>query len=146
MLIAGLWHGAAWTFVIFGFLHGAALVTNNVWRKTKKKVPPLLAQALTVAFVVCTFVVFRSSGLAQAGTYLGWMVGVGHGRSPAWPVVPTPMLLLSILCAIPLTVSRPRMKEFVPSMGWAAACAGTIVVSCLLLNSGGVKDFIYRGF
>jgi hypothetical protein len=39
MAIAGLWHGPAWTFVIFGLLHGVALAANQVWRRRKLPMP-----------------------------------------------------------------------------------------------------------
>jgi D-alanyl-lipoteichoic acid acyltransferase DltB (MBOAT superfamily) len=37
MFIAGIWHGAGWTFVVYGVLHGSALVVNHIWKKRKKK-------------------------------------------------------------------------------------------------------------
>lgn len=146
MLIAGLWHGAAWTFIVFGLMHGLALVTNNVWRKRKQKVPVWLAQAMTTLFVISSFVVFRSRNMSQAVHYFAWMVGLDHGAKVVWPPIPTALLAVAALLTIPLTRMQPRLREFKPSMGWAVGCSLAIVVSCILLNTSGVKDFIYRGF
>jgi alginate O-acetyltransferase complex protein AlgI len=51
MLIAGLWHGPAWTFVIFGAMHGAALAVNQYWKKKKRTMANPLAWALTMAWL-----------------------------------------------------------------------------------------------
>ena len=56
MTIAGLWHGAAWTFVIFGVLHGAAIVVHHSWKKLKIKLPTYISWPVTFVFVsVCFF-------------------------------------------------------------------------------------------
>ena len=65
-LIAGLWHGASWMFVIFGGLHGLALVVNNYWKKTKIKINKILAWFITFNFVNITMVFFRAEELNDA--------------------------------------------------------------------------------
>ena len=61
MALAGLWHGPAWTFVIFGVIHGVALAVNQVWRKKiKLGIPPAIGWALTMAVVLVGFIAFRS--------------------------------------------------------------------------------------
>ncbi len=60
MFLAGLWHGAAWTFVVFGLLHGFAIVLNHYWKKTKIKLPKVLAWFLTFNFLNLSFVIFRA--------------------------------------------------------------------------------------
>ena len=59
-LIAGLWHGASWMFVIFGGLHGLGLITNHYWKKRKIKLNTVLAWFITFNFVNITFVFFRA--------------------------------------------------------------------------------------
>ena len=59
-LIAGLWHGASWMFVIFGGLHGLGLITNHYWKKRKIKLNIVLAWFITFNFVNITFVFFRA--------------------------------------------------------------------------------------
>jgi len=59
-LIAGLWHGASWMFVIFGGLHGIALVVNNYWKRSKLKINKILAWFITFNFVNIAFIFFRA--------------------------------------------------------------------------------------
>lgn len=89
MLLGGLWHGANWTFVIWGGLHGLYLLVNHAWRMTAAKSDPLerlrrsragrgLGWALTFLAVVVGWVFFRAPGLSVAENILNGMVG-GHG-------------------------------------------------------------------
>jgi alginate O-acetyltransferase complex protein AlgI len=73
-LLSGLWHGAAWTFVIWGALHGLFLIADRVFLlkavSVWGKVPRML---LTYFVVLIAWVFFRAESLAQAGSYLGRM-------------------------------------------------------------------------
>lgn len=90
MLISGIWHGAGWTFVIFGICHGVALAVNHATRK--KFGPPNAANpmavvtkwAATFLFTILTFVYFRSLSLGQSHGLFAAMFGF-HGISvPAY--------------------------------------------------------------
>jgi len=92
MLLGGLWHGAAWTFVAWGGLHGLYLVVNHGWRAVKAKLgwgeggraARVGAGALTFLAVVIGWVIFRADGFASAWEMLHAMAG-GNGLSlPAW--------------------------------------------------------------
>ena len=78
MLLGGLWHGANWTFVAWGGLHGAALAVNHVWQGRGLRLPRPLAWALTLLFVMACWVLFRSADFATAGDVLLSMIGQ-HG-------------------------------------------------------------------
>jgi D-alanyl-lipoteichoic acid acyltransferase DltB (MBOAT superfamily) len=76
MFLAGLWHGAAWTFVVWGLLHGAALAVHGVLRRvglTPKSTA--VNRVLTFAYVVAAFVIFRAPNLHVAGAILSRMAG-----------------------------------------------------------------------
>jgi alginate O-acetyltransferase complex protein AlgI len=86
MLLGGLWHGAGWTFVIWGALHGLYLTVNHVWERWQKSVPllrrlvalpgyPIAALALTQFCVVVAWVFFRADSFAHATRMLGAMAG-----------------------------------------------------------------------
>lgn len=62
-LLGGLWHGAAWTFVIWGAMHGAALVVHRVWSRTGRQMVRPLAWLLTFAFVDLAWIVFRAKDM-----------------------------------------------------------------------------------
>jgi hypothetical protein len=92
MLLGGLWHGASWTFVVWGGLHGLYLVINHGWRALCSRLGfepgrwlafRLAAQGLTFGSVVVAFVLFRADTLSTGGRILGSMAGlVGfEGRS-----------------------------------------------------------------
>jgi alginate O-acetyltransferase complex protein AlgI len=76
MLLGGLWHGAAWTFVIFGALHGAGLIIHHEWKRWTRKIPVFraaiwwIACPLTFYFVCITMIFFRSGDLGRTGTVL----------------------------------------------------------------------------
>lgn len=82
MCISGIWHGAGWTFVIWGVLHGTGLVVNHYWRRKKLKMPRPLAWLITFLFINFTFVIFRAKGIPDAVKVLKSMVGLG---SPVFP-------------------------------------------------------------
>lgn len=66
MFLGGVWHGANWTFVIWGLCHGLFLVINHLWRKLNINIPRLAAHILTLFCVVVAFAIFRSPNLATA--------------------------------------------------------------------------------
>ena len=72
-LIAGLWHGASWMFVVFGGLHGMALVVNNYWNKFKFKLNDVFAWFITFNFVNIAFIFFRAKEWDDAIKVLGGM-------------------------------------------------------------------------
>ena len=75
-LIAGLWHGASWMFMIFGGLHGIALVVNNYWKKSKLKINKILAWFITFNFVNIAFIFFRAKEWDDAIKVLKGMAGL----------------------------------------------------------------------
>lgn len=86
MLVGGLWHGAAWTFVVWGGVHGAYLVINHGWRSIRKyagmdltqtrPVGRVLSRCLTFCCVVAAFVIFRADDLNAAKIILNGMAGL----------------------------------------------------------------------
>jgi alginate O-acetyltransferase complex protein AlgI len=76
MLISGFWHGAGWGFIIWGTLHGSALVINHLWKKRKYRMPKWLGWVITFNFVNFAFVFFRAKTLTDAGKILKGMSGV----------------------------------------------------------------------
>ena len=85
MLLGGLWHGAGWTFVCWGALHGIYLTANHLWREYFPEKPArwlpawlsgLSGGALTFVAVVAAWVVFRANNIVQAGVMLKAMFGL----------------------------------------------------------------------
>jgi alginate O-acetyltransferase complex protein AlgI len=83
MFLAGLWHGAAWTFVVWGLVHGTFLGGHAVLRRAGLTPSSVVVnRILTFAFVCAAFVIFRSPSLPVAGDVLASMAGL-HGLDPA---------------------------------------------------------------
>ncbi|MEO1331297.1 MAG: MBOAT family O-acyltransferase, partial [Pseudomonadota bacterium] len=77
-LLAGVWHGAGWTFVVFGLLHGGALAVNHGWRTFNgPDLGPVLGWLLTMSVVVTGLVIFRAPDLETAGVILQSMWAFG---------------------------------------------------------------------
>jgi D-alanyl-lipoteichoic acid acyltransferase DltB (MBOAT superfamily) len=76
MFISGLWHGAGWTFIFWGSLHGLALVVNHAWRKYKIRMNRILAWFITFNFVNFAFVFFRAREWHAAIKVLKGMAGM----------------------------------------------------------------------
>ena len=81
MVLGGFWHGAAWTFVAWGALHGAYLCVNYARSNYGPAVPPrfarlanLAALILTFASVVVAWVLFRADSMLSALTILSKMI------------------------------------------------------------------------
>ncbi|MES3020535.1 MAG: MBOAT family O-acyltransferase [Pseudomonadota bacterium] len=76
MLLGGLWHGAGWTFVAWGALHGAFLVLHHGWQAWGAlRLPPLAARALTFLAVMLAWVFFRAPDFGTAFDILGALCG-----------------------------------------------------------------------
>ena len=86
MLLGGLWHGAAWTFVAWGGLHGLYLAANHAWRQLMRRIGrdpdrptpagALLARGLTFLAVVVGWVLFRAESFDAAARILAGMAGL----------------------------------------------------------------------
>jgi alginate O-acetyltransferase complex protein AlgI len=87
MLLGGLWHGASWTFVVWGGLHGAYLVGERLLGRHLKG-PPIAGAALTFALVCIAWVFFRARTFTDAWHVLSGMFGASGGE---------PMLAMSAL-------------------------------------------------
>lgn len=98
MLLGGLWHGAAWTFVLWGGLHGLYLVINHAWHAVRGRLGHDIARtgtlgrfagtALTFIAVVVGWVLFRAADLNAALDMLSAMAGMNGVTLPAALAVP----------------------------------------------------------
>ncbi len=128
MLLGGLWHGAAWNFVIWGGLHGVYLAIAHTWQRRRQRLGlkdnslsgRITARAITFVAVVVAWVFFRSSTLDQAGLILAGMVGLnglglrvemppGLLANPIWDAVGLSIVLLVIVNVLPNTQQFMRL-------------------------------------
>ena len=144
MALCGLWHGANWTFVLWGTIHGIALVSCSLWRRYGPRLPSWLGWALTVSFVLLTGVIFRASSLDGAfNIFQGLAVApnLERGRH-LWPLVIAPLMAFLLPASqdvIALLLRRPRP--------WLAALIGFgLLVILVSLGEGSVNGFAYFKF
>ncbi len=101
MLLGGLWHGAAWTFVVWGAWHGAILVVERVLGSHQRARPPWapLATARTMLLVIAGWVVFRAPTFSGAVAMYRGMIGL-NGIGPvdelAWQITGASLLVLAL--------------------------------------------------
>lgn len=80
-LISGFWHGAGWTFIFWGMLHGVCQVVERLWGSRREKLPKLLRWAMTFLLVNIAWVFFRAPSLPQAFELLRAAVSGGTAAS-----------------------------------------------------------------
>jgi hypothetical protein len=81
-LVCGLWHGAGWLFIFWGFLHGVAMVVYHLWRKLNVRMNTFLAWILTFNFVNASWLFFRAKDWSDAVGVLKGMVGINGIKLP----------------------------------------------------------------
>lgn len=165
-LISGFWHGAGWTFLVWGGLHGLAQVLERAWGPGRERLPKAIRWAGTFLFVNLAWVFFRAPSLSAAGSVLraalsgGWGLpaflteGLLPSEAEALNVLglggKTGVLLLAAVFLIALIAAlKPgntirRMDAFRPTAARCALCC--ILLVWATLSFSGVATFIYANF
>ena len=145
MLLGGLWHGAAWTFVAWGGLHGAALAINSASNRLGLHVPRLAGWLLTMLFLIAGWVLFRSPDFTTAAHVFGGMAGANGVGSIH--VDNAPILAAAVVIVLALPASQDLALVRLRPATWLAVPAGIALVALLLLVGGRVpNEFIYFQF
>ncbi len=153
MLLGGLWHGAAWTFIVWGALHGFGLAAERAWLLPKRgRGPvPLGVQVLRVVgtfhFVCLTWIFFRAESFAAAMAHLRALVVGGPAPTLMTPALWVMLLLgmaLHYLPTEPLASARRAVAQW-PL--WAqGVLAGSLLALLRAFWPDGMAPFIYAGF
>lgn len=148
--LGGLWHGAGWTFLLWGALHGTALAINVLWKRIGIGMPRILGWALTFSFVHLAWVVFRAPDLeALARVLRALMAGLGPiprltGQMLSQMDTGTTALIAAILIAAMPGYSFVMAKRMQPNL-WTASLAG-ILLTVVVLRFSSVTYFLYYFF
>lgn len=168
-LISGFWHGAGWTFLVWGGLHGLAQVAERAWGPARDRLPRAVRWGLTFLFVNMAWVFFRAPDLTSAGSLLRSALTGGLAMPEAWLVEglfsketgALRMLLPSLApwenalrllvlygagtaaALWPRTV-QAQMDQFRPTVRLGLGL-GVLMLWCVLSFSG-VTTFIYSNF
>jgi D-alanyl-lipoteichoic acid acyltransferase DltB (MBOAT superfamily) len=156
MLLGGLWHGANWTFVVWGGLHGLYLTAER-WLKgftADKNLPQglafrLLLALLTYFLVNVTWVFFRAKSFTAAMAMLAAMFGLHPGAAAVLSTVRVLEVALAIvsLLAVQWYMRERTLEDVVTRAHWGVV-AGTwsAMVLAVLLTQGSGNGFIYFQF
>ena len=141
MVLGGLWHGAGYNFLFWGFLQGAALATGVLWRRARLPMPAVLGWFLTFMFFTLTLVIFHAQTSDEAvrmfrGLVEGRSGGVLHWRT----------IVLAAAMAMIGPTAFDLVQRLKPSMLNAAVVIVLSILSFLKLGSGETYEFIYFRF
>jgi len=169
-IIGGIWHGAGWTFVFWGFLHGVALVVHKFWSRFGLHMPKVIAWFITFNFVNIAWVFFRAkewedavrvissmfsfdnvvlanslssklSFLQDYGiTFGGWVANVDSDGGKFL----LPLLLLGFILILFFGNSNQKLKSFKLSYKTALFAGIAFIGGVLSLNK--VSEFLYFNF
>ena len=165
-LISGFWHGAGWTFLIWGLLHGLTQIAERAAGTRLTRLPKPLRWAATFLFVNLAWVFFRAPSLTAAASVLRSAFLGSGGLSPfltenllpsettalsALGIGPNASVLLlaavfsiALLAALKPGNTIRRMDTFRPTGLWCAICC--ILLAWAALSFSGVTTFIYANF
>jgi D-alanyl-lipoteichoic acid acyltransferase DltB (MBOAT superfamily) len=147
MLLCGLWHGAGWTFIAWGALHGAAICINRAWLKTRISLPKSLAWTLTIAFVIVGWVLFRAENFGVAAEILSAMIGIDGATLAGASLDDVTIVILGAMFAV-LGPTNKVISES-PALlkrGYAVAAGCGLFLVALRVGQGRGLEFIYFQF
>ncbi len=154
MLLGGLWHGASWTFVVWGGLHGLYLSIERLLRSrfsgyTPGPVMLVLFGLLTYALVNVTWVFFRATSFEKAWQVLGGMFGANGDAKPILPTVHLVMVTVivsGIVCAHWLMRNRTLESVVSRTPAMLLSTIWALMLFAIVIAQGEGNAFIYFQF
>ena len=154
MLLGGLWHGANWTFLIWGAIHGAALVVDHLWQRTAAfarigghRLYLAAAWFITFHFVCLAWIFFRTPSLDGVGQFFGGIFQ-DNGAASTMPWIVVPLLALGGITQVIPARTREVLGAAFDRRGQLAktALAFAILYVVLLMAPPSSAPFIYYQF
>ncbi len=157
MFLGGLWHGAAWNFVVWGLYHGTLLGLHATWRRLGIAVPRAAGVILTFCAVVFGWALFRADTLGEAGALVASMTGLNgmESFSHQWgPGIYVPDVMswvhgrrfVFLIGALAVAFFAPNSEDMRKprSLFWAIALGGVVLAT--LTQLGKESPFLYFQF
>lgn len=154
-LLGGLWHGASWTFIVWGALHGVGLMAQQRWARAGFCLPRPVAILVTFLYVNVTWVFFRAESFTHALRILGSMAGKsGAGEFGAFDALDPYDLIISLViatAAIAAVVLSPVNTTAIaerPQLSRRAVmyCGAALFAALVFMNSTPPTGFLYFDF
>lgn len=166
MLIIGLWHGAGWTFIFWGAMHGVALMINHQWRRLHISLPKAINWGMTFFCVMLLWIFFRADNFYDAGKIIAAMIDI-HGLAfPAggtfesllhgfdvnfvnWTIhcsLAKSLAVLLLLFGIVLKMKNPIVyaQKFTPNKQWLIITLSLALIALYQMNT--YTEFLYFQF
>lgn len=153
-LISGIWHGAGWTFIIWGILHGIGVAIHRIWSKRGIKIPGFISMFTTFLMVNILWVLFRADNLQRAWLIIRSMFDnhelyLSKAFTSSLPsLLPNTVNMIIFFIALLLAFLGPTAYQMMTEYKNYAVKAGITVV-CLvagILFSARVVSFLYFNF
>lgn len=156
--IGGVWHGAGWTFVLWGAMHGAALCCHRLWKNLGLRLPKVLAWIVTFIFVNAAWVVFRAENIQAAMTVWKAMLDLPAlsltlPNMPVltgmaiWSLFGFSILLVFVLEDVFFRTTQAWAQRLRPAIPWTLVSGLVFGVSMvLMMNQNRFSEFIYFQF
>lgn len=150
MLLGGLWHGAAWNFIIWGGIHGGMLAFERAQGKDSiyRRAPRVIRVALTFLITCFAWVFFRAPDLESALRYLQHMFGFGpsqDGMHLASGLIYQPYYLIMMIVAVVVIWGFPQTWDFTRRLTSVKAlwCVMALLMAIAVLSTQAFNPFIY---
>ena len=153
-LLTGLWHGAAWNFIMWGLFFGIFLIIEKVFLdKYLKKLPKFLTRIYTLVAVMISFVVFNGTSVAQIGENLRGLIGIGNipitsPESIYYLKSYFVLLVIAIIGATPILkniVTSDKLNKITNILEPVFLCA-ILIISTSYIVDGSFNPFLYFRF
>lgn len=145
--IAGLWHGAGWLFIIWGSMHGLALVVHRLWESAGLRMPKVLAWALTFLFVDVMLVVFRATTPEDALMVLKGMAGLNGFEADFYVIKLSNWeeRFLGVAFLMLFAKNSIQLKEGLKP-NWLMCVYVIVLLGASLMGMTSVSEFLYFNF
>ena len=153
MVLGGLWHGASWTYVVWGGLHGLILILERFLGKKPihNRLPGPIKTAVTFIIICFTWVFFRAETLPQAIEFCRSLIGLSRNVSSANLIsgmIVHPYYVTALIVAGLVTWGCPQTGDFTHQITWrrASLAIGLLWFSVMILTTQSYNPFIYFMF
>ena len=156
-MLTGFWHGAAWTFIVWGLFFAVLLMVEKLWLLKYLKKSRVISHIYVVVLIIISFVIFDASSMGQAFSYIGSMFGAG-----GYPLVSTEflyyfrsygvVLILGIIGATPLPkklwnrIAATNIGSNIMTFAEPIALSALLLCCSAYLVDGSYNPFLYFRF
>jgi alginate O-acetyltransferase complex protein AlgI len=147
MIVSGIWHGAAWTFVVWGGLHALGRCLTRELEQTdvyQQRVPRLVKQLAVFTFVTFTWIFFRAQSLSDAGLIISRIFTTGWA-DPRFPVLMA-ILVLAVWAYQLIYTSRLSLYQWIDTEPVRVGLAALMITYLAIVAQPSTKQFIYFQF